>query len=845
MRWLHALRTRLRLRDGRGALRLDDLRLDVRYAMRRLRRSPGFAAIAIVTLGLGIGASSAIFSVVNAVLLRPLPYPDADRMALIWTDLRNRDMLDFPAAPGTLQDLRDGAPAFEAIAGVSDFRGALTGDGGEPEQVDVAGATTNLLSTLGVRVALGRDFVESDGFLPAPPAEGETFEPPTTSGLLTYDFWQSRYGGDPAAVGRIIDINGGRWEIVGVLAPEFELLFPPNANVERVPDLIGARRLDYVNSSRVNVSLRMIGRLRPGASLARAQAEADAVSEDMRQRFPAVASAGMHLRVQPMHDDLVTDVRPAILTLMGGVLFVLLIACANVANLMLVRASSRARELAVRAAIGGSRWALLRQVLVESVVLAGAGALVGLLLTWLGIDLLLMMRPANMPRLETITIDVGVLAFGTIAALLAALLFGIVPALRASRVNVADALRQAGRMPGLGGASRLSRSVVVVEVALAFVLLIGSGLMLRSFIVLQHSDPGYDAEGVLTFFANPSFQRWNGERRAVFVRELRERLGALPGVRAVTAARPLPLDGTPITGARWGTEDALEDPSKFQQGDLRFVQPGYFEAMGTRVIAGRGFTEADDHPQVMHVVIDELFAAKAFPGQNAVGKRFMARIRTNEPEWFEVIGVVEHQRHITPGLDSRETMYFAEGMRGPASANRWVIRTSGDPSRLAPAVRAAVAEIDPLLPVADLQPMSVLVDRANAPTRFALVLIAIFAGVAAALAAVGLYGVLSTAVRQRTPEIGVRMAFGASRADVLQLIIADGLRLSLAGIAFGLLTALVISRVIRSMLVGVQPTDPLTFATTAAAFLGIAAVACLIPARRAATLDPNAALRDE
>lgn len=823
---------------------MSTLAKEFAYAARTLAKSRAFTIIAVLTVALGIGASSAIFSVVSAVLLRPLPYADADRLVLIWTDLRNRDMLDFLSAPGDMQDLRDGSTAFEEIAAISEFRAALTGDEGDPEQVDVAGATTNLLRTLGTQVALGRGFMESDGYLPTPPAEGEPAEMTTTT-LLAYDFWQRRYGGDPGVLGRIIDVNGNRWEIVGVLAPEFELLFPPNANVERVPDLVGALRLDYVNSSRINVFLRMIGRLRPGVTLARAQAEADAVSADLQQRFPTHASAGAHMRVEPMHDDLVADVRPVILALMGGVLFVLLIACANVANLVLVRASARERELAVRAAIGGSRWVLVRQMLVESLALAVAGALLGLLLASLGTRLLLMLRPENMPRLDAITIDPGVLAFATLATMLAALLFGIVPALRASRVNVADALRKTGRTPGLGGVRRLSSGVVVAEVALTFVLLIGSGLMLRSFIALQRSDPGYDPEGVLTFAVNPSFERWNGERRAVFVRELRERLGALPGVVAVTAARPLPLDGTPITGARWGREDALEDPGKFQQGDLRYVQPGYFEAMGTRVIAGREFTEVDDHPEVMHVVIDELFAAKAFPGENAVGQRFMARIRSDEPEWFEVIGVVEHQRHITPGLDSRETMYFAEGVRAPAVANRWVIRTSGDPTSLGAAVRAVVAEIDPLLPVADLQPMSALVDRANAPTRFALVLIAIFAGIAAALAAVGLYGVLATAVRQRTSEIGVRMAFGAPRARILQLTLGHGLRLSAAGIAIGVLAALMLTRVIHSMLIGVQPTDPVTFAAMAAVFMVIAAVACWVPAWRAATVDPTTALREE
>jgi putative ABC transport system permease protein len=823
---------------------MHTLARDLEYAARTLLKNPAFAVLAILTIALGIGASTAIFSVVNAVLLRPLPYADPDRLVLVWADLRNRDALDFLSPPGDLYDLRQQTTAFEELAAISVGRQPLTGDG-PPEQIDVAGATVNLLRTLGVRVALGRDFIDTDGELPAPDTPLEQL--PAQSVILTDAFWHSRFGADPGVIGRRIELNGFPGVVVGVLGPEFELLFPTSTNVERVPEMLFALRLDYQNSSRINVFLHMVGRLRPGVSPATAQAQVDAVAADLRERFPVKQTAGLHFRVESMAEDLVVDVRPALLALMGAVGFVLLIACANVANLLLVRTSARERELAVRAALGGSRSRLVRQMLTESVLLAFAGAIIGLVAARLGIRLLLAVRPDNLPRIESVHIDPAVLAFTTLAAFASALVFGVVPALRASRVDVAETLRESGRTGGLSGAGRrLRNSVVIAEVALSFVLLIGCGLMFRSFVALQKEDPGYDAAGVLTFFVNPVQARWGGlERRALFVRELRSRLSAIPGVTAVAAANPVPLDGTPNVGARWGREDALADAGRFQQADLRWVHPGYFEALRTPLVAGRTFTEEDNRPDAALVVIDERFAEKAFPNESPVGKRFLARVRTDEPEWFEVIGVVHHQRHVSLAADSRETMFMTDAVGGFARANRWIVRTDGSPERLIPAVRAAVANLDPLQPIADVQPMSVLVDRAAAPTRFALVLIGVFAGIAALLAAIGLYGVLATMVRQRTPEIGVRMAFGARRTSIVQLVLGEGLVLSAAGLGIGLFAAFALTRVMRSMLVGVAPTDPLTFAAMAVLFVVVATAACAGPALRAARLQPTAALREE
>ena len=852
-----------------------DILKDLVFAGRLLRKNPAFAVTAIVTIALGIGASTAIFSVVNAVLLRPLPYSEPERLTLIWGDMRARNVVDFPFPPGDLYDLRQQTDLFEGIAAVSTFKQSISGDDVEPAQVIVGGVTTNFFSVLGTRVAQGRDFVESDGTAPPqpppntnpqqpppanaqPPAQrpaqpaaqpaqqpAQANQPPPlpTIAILSNEFWQRRYGGDPSVVGRNIDVGGQRTQVVGVLAPGFELLFPPGTGIERAPDIWAAARIDFEAGSRLNVFLRLIGRLNKGATIKQAQAQVELVAEDLRKRFPIKETSGLHFRVEPMQEDLIADVRPAILALMGAVMFVLLIACANIANLLLVRASWREREFAVRAALGGSRWRLVRQMLAESLLIAGGGALLGIYLAKLGIDLLLAIRPDNLPRIESIEIDRVVLGFTALAAIVAAATFGILPALRASRPNVMEILRRSGRTSGLGAGRLLRNGVVMAEVALSFVLLIGCGLMLRSFIALSHADPGYDPKGVLTFFL-PNTRVRGTEARAVFMREMHDRLQSLPGVLSVTAATPLPLDGQG-PNARWGTEEALSDANKFQQANAHFVLPGYFDTLRTRLIEGRTFTEADNRPDSKAIVIDRKLAAKAFPNESAVGKRLIVRVRSDQAEPLEVIGVVAHQRHTTLAADGREAIFFSDGFVGHGRAARWAIRTDGDPMSLVPAVRAEIARMDPLLAVAEIQPMEAFVGRARAQTRFALVLISLFAIIAAVLAAVGLYGVLSTVVRLRTAEIGVRMALGATPRNILGLMVGHGMRLSVAGLGFGLLAALGLTRTMASMLVEVKATDPPTFAAIAVVFVVIAAIASWLPARRASRLDPTTALRDE
>jgi putative ABC transport system permease protein len=568
------------------------------------------------------------------------------------------------------------------------------------------------------------------------------------------------------------------------------------------------------------------------------------VSASERAQFPILGTADYHIRIEPMRQHMVAEARPALLALMGSVIFLLLVACANVANLLLVRASLRNRELAVRAALGANRWKLMSPILAEAVWLAVLGTLGGLALAWGGLKELRALAPANLPRLDTIAIDTSVLAFTALAGLAAAILFGMTPAVRASRPRLMNVLGGAGRNSGLGSASFVRNIVVTVEVALSFVLLVGSGLMFRSFLELQRIDPGFDPRNLLTFVLNGNNGATTPAANAAFVRQIQDRLRAIPGVQSVTGSFPLPLAGgySPI---RWGLADALADPGKFQATDFQIVVPGYFETMHTPLLAGRTFTDADNEPDRRLIIIDDSLAKKAFHGEPAVGKRILIRIKTPEPEWMEIIGVVGHVRETSLAVPGREQVYFTDGYIGPGAVNSWALRVAGNPAGYTGQVRAAIKDISPRLLITKLQPEDELVGQAQSQTTFSLLLIGVFAVIAGVLAGVGLYGVLATAVRQRTPEIGVRMALGAGRQSIFRLIVGQGLGLSAIGLAIGLIAALILTRLMTTMLVGVKPADPLTFVIMVLLFLAIAAASSWVPANRAAGIDPNKALREE
>jgi predicted permease len=821
---------------------------DLAFAVRTLRRSPVFTVAAALTIALGIGASTAIFSVTNAVLLRPLPYKDPERLVVMYMDLRARNSLGMPLSNENYIDIRDGSRgSLEDMAAFRTGKQVIPAADGTPEQIRVAVVTVNFFRVMGAPIALGRDFEEGDGRpQPPPPVPQPGAAQPQPAprlpvvAILSHEYWLRRYGGDRAAIGQRLQ-GGQRPEIVGVLAPGFELYFPPGTNVEQKPDAWIANRLNYDNANRNTFGLRAVGRLKPGVTVARAQEEVEAAAAKIRNDFAVAKGSGFFARLEPMHATLVAQVRPAILALMGAVIFLLLIACANVANLILVRSSLRAPELAMRAALGAGRYRVIGQMLAEALLLTAIGTVAGVALAWIGVRSLLDIAPANLPRAESIRIDPAVLAFTATIALAAAFVFGLVPAWGAFRIDLMSALSGGGRSWGLGGGRTFRNAVVVIEVALCFVLLVGSGLMFRSFLELQRIDPGFDPHGVLTFqlLGGPGGPP---EQRAATSRQLEDRLRAIPGVQAVTASFPFPLAGQ-FSTIRWGLEDALADSSKFQAVDWQMVRPGYFEALRTPLITGRTFTEADNDPRRNLIVADEFLAAKAFPGQPAVGKRILIRIRTAEPEWVEIIGVVRHQRVTSLAEAGREQLYVAEGFLG-FGAQKWAVRTAGDPAAIAGAVRAAVGQVDRQFLITDLQPFDRLVERAQAGTRFSLVLIGAFAVMAALLVSVGLYGVLATVVRQRTAEIGVRMALGATPNRILRFVVGEGLRLSATGIVVGLIAALVLTQGMKTMLVGVRPGDPLTFAVMGVAFFALAAIASWLPARRAAGLDPTAALRD-
>jgi predicted permease len=818
-------------RDVRPLHLAADLANDLAYAARILRQSPAFAITAILTISLGIGAATAIFSVTDAVLLRPLPYPNSSRLILSNDRLSN----------ACFYDLRRGTrAAFDDLAAVMVFRAVVPrGDGGA-DRISKGFVTTNFLRMLGAHIAFGRDFSEADG---QPQGQPPPLFPWTQGSLaiLSYDYFTRRYGADPAVIGRYMPgpagIPGPR--IIGVLQPGFKLYLPDSGiGPQPSPDVWIPNDRGYDAANRGGLTLLLVGVLQPGITLLRAQSQLDRVAAT----WPA--NDRPDVGISAWHSALVAEFRPALLALMGAVIFLLLIACSNIANLLLVRVSLRERELAVRAAMGARAGRLTRQLLAESLLLCGLGTSLGIAFAWAAIRQLLALAPANLPRLETTSIDWRVLAFAALAGLLEAATLGILPGWRAARPDIMQMLRNAGRSANLNRGSFLRSGVVIAEVALAFVLLVGSGLMFRSFLALLHVDSGFDPHGLLTFFAIGDAQGFTEPaRRTVFLRDLEDRLRAIPGVQGVGAALSLPLTpGGPAHGIQWSTAGIPALPSRLV--DLPTVLPGYFETLRARFLEGRPFTAADNAARRNVAIIDQSLAAKAFPNRSALGQRICVYVP--DSTCLEIIGVIEHQRIHSLADVGFDQIYMLDGFWGIGISRHWALRTSGDPASYAPAVRAAIAAFAPgRLAVTEMRTMDAIVDQAQLSTRFHLLLIGIFATIGALLAAVGLYGVLSSAVRQRTAEIGVRIALGAAPATIFKLIIGQGLALSAAGLILGFAAAAVLTRGMRSMLVGIAPTDPAAFAGMTLFFLLVASAACWLPARRAAHLDPTAALREE
>jgi putative ABC transport system permease protein len=810
---------------------------DLRHAFRALRRTPGFTLAAILTLALGIGATTTIFTVVNGVLLRPLPYARASHIANIWNDF-GQGAQSLPAvSPLDFRDYQRRSRAFEMFAAASSgqvvgLRGNLTGTGA-PERVDLASVTANFFPLFGVTPAYGRNFL---------PQEEAPNGPHVV--LLSDRLWRRRYGADPGLVGRTIQLDGMAQTVVGILPAGFHLALPAEAFLVTDAEVWAPLQFDYGNAPPRNYTFfTVFGRLRPDVSFTQAQSEMNGIALQFRKEFPEHAGTQVRIRAVPLQEDVVKHARPTLLVLLGAVALVLLIACANVAHLLLVRATVREGEFALRTALGASRWAVVRQLLAESAVLALAGGALGLVVTTFALGLLRALHPSNLPRLAEIGVDGRVLAFTALTCVATAVVFGLVPALQAARPNLQRTLQNGGRA-GTGGARYRVRNLLILgEVALSVVLLVGAGLLVRSFVALQQVRPGFDASDVLTFrLAMPASRYQAGPARQTFVRELERRLRDLPGVRNVGIVSQLPLTGSgPLSP--YAYDEATARNWEVVTADGRQVSPDYFKAMNTRLLAGRAFTWDDAVGTPPVIVIDETLARQAWPGQSAVGKRLQLGPTGTPDNFAEVVGVVEHQRSHDLTRAVRPLIFYSMGQQIPAEL-AFAVET-GVAGSLAAAVRGLVHEMDKDLAVTMLAPMEVYLSEGMAQARFSFLLMAALGGIALLLAAVGIFGVIAYTVTQRTREFGIRIALGEDPAHTRRSVVLRSMRLVGASIGIGLLASLALARLLAGQLFGVSPQDPVTF-TGIALLLGLVSLgASYLPARRATSVDPAIALRSE
>jgi len=831
---------------------MQDVVQDVKYAVRSFGRRPLFTAVILLNLALGIGSNVAIFSVANAVLFRPLPFKDPDQLAFVWTRLPSTNVARSLVSGPDFKDYQAQATQFDGFAGAIAVSGTLTGDG-PPERVTNAYVTWNLLSLLGVQPVLGRNHVSEDAF-PIDPKQFGNPDPKLPPGkvVLSYGLWQRRFGGDPGVIGKTFLMDGWGSQVVGVLPKDFRIYLPADAAMPANIDAWGVLPSNLGEFEREAAWLTIVARLKKGATLEQAQSDMDRIATKLRETHQFHATQKMQIVVGGMHHDVVEHARPALLALLGAVAFVLLIACANIANVMLVRASERGREIAVRAAIGSGRGRIVAQMLTESLVLSAGGSILGLLLAWAGIKVIKALSPANLPRIDQVSLDAGAFAFAATAAVVAALLFGLAPALRAVSGNLADGLRDRGTDTGGARGNKLRTVLVVSEMTLSLVLLIGAGLMVRSFAAIQKVNPGFDPKNAVTFTSPlPLIKYLRSQSRANFVNQLGDGLAAIPGVEVVGGVTPLPLaGGEQYAVGSYGRIGESDDAYRTNKADNKSVLPGYFEAMKIPLISGRTFVRADNEEQAQDVVVvDQKFATRVFGRENPLGAQILVDHVSEKTFSMErlpvtIVGVVANVRSTSLASESRETIYYPYVFQSFLPLT-FVVRTTTNPTSLMPQIREAVAALDKDVPVADLNTLQSWVTEAMAQTRFLLALTTTFAVLALILAALGLYGVISYSARQRTREIGVRAALGANEGQIRKLILGQGLIVAGVGIALGLVASVALTRVMASYLVGVSATDPLTFVGVPVVLLGVAAVASYLPARRAAGTDPVRALRDE
>jgi len=808
---------------------------DLRYGLRMLAKNPGFTAVAVLTLALGIGANSAIFSVVNAVLLKPLPYNDADRLVIVWEQNPERGWYRNIVSAANFVDWRKQNHVFTQMAAADAFKSFNLTGSGQPEEVGGEQVSTSLFSLLGVSPIKGRDFL---------PEEDQSGGPKVV--ILSYGLWQRRFGGDPALVGKSISLNNENYMVVGIMPAGF--YFPPFWRDWNKGEL-WTPGLKLSNPQREEHGYIAVGRLKPDVNLVQAQAEMDTIARRLALEYSD--SKGWGVSLVRLREQAVGETRRPLLVLLGAVGFVLLIACANVADLMLSRSATREKEIAIRTALGAKRGRLVCQLLTESLLLAMAGGALGLLVAAWGVGILgavsgrAALGPSGFASLEDVAISGQVLAFTLVVTLATAIVFGLTPALAASRSSLHQSLKEGGRSLSEGSdRHRLRGALVVSEFALALVLLVGAGLMIRTLARLGKVDLGFNPENVLTMRVPLLGPRYEDPRRqAEFFTQLLERVKALPGVQGASIARGLPVGGW--TGWGFVTEDnPTPPPNQVPDANYQVVGPDYFRVMGIPLRLGRFFTDQDSPESTRAVIVNEEWARRQWPGQNPIGRR----LKANSPHrpWLTVVGVVGNIRADWPDPDFFQEVYVPYTQYPWDLAPRLLVaRTASSPASVASAIRREVEALDKGQPISDVRTLDQAVGEAVADRRFTMVLLAAFAALALILAAVGIYGVISYAVAQRTHEIGIRMALGAQSADVLRLVVGRGLTLTVVGVGTGLVGALGLTHFLSSMLYGVQPTDPVTFAGVALVLTGVALLASYVPARRATKVDPMVALRYE
>jgi len=814
---------------------MQTLLRDIRYGVRTLLQRPGFTLVAVVTLALGIGANAGVFSVIDAVLLRPLPFKEPERLVAVWsTDLRNPQS-KLPVSGLDLADWRAESRTVESFGAWFTMDLTMTG-GGEPVRVKAKGVQEDLLGLLGVAPMHGRVFRAGDHY----------------AVVLSHAFWQRKFNADPKVVGQGITLGDESYTVVGVMPPGFQ--FPIEAEAGNLWLTWDWAKLPPAPTSRRDARLsESIGRLRPGVSIKQAQAELDTIAAALRQQYPDT-NKEIGVRLIPMEKNLAGEQRRALLILFGAVGCVLLIACVNVANLLLARAAGRQREIAVRAALGASRPRLILQLLTESLLLALTGGVLGSLVAMWSVDALLALNPVYLPGAERIGVDGRVLAFTLLASIVTGALFGLAPAWRASKVDLTTALKDGARTASESkGSRRLRDALVVAEIALSLVLLTGAALLLHSFWRMRQADPGFDPRNVLTFRISLSYQKYEAAKAGEFFRRLQSRLQTIPGVRAAANVFPLPLnderefdDLEAILDARFEIEGRTLRPNDRPHYDPRTVQPEYFRAMGIRLLGGRDFDERDRDGRAPVAIINEAMARRYFAGEDPIGKRIRlsSLVTPKDQPMRQIVGVVGDVKHRGVTAEARPEVYvpFAQA---PFQEMFVAVKTDSDPASVTSAVRAAVLELDREQPIFNVKTMEQRLGQSVAGQRFNTLLLAIFAGLALLLAAVGLYGALSYAVAERTHELGVRLALGAQSRDVLRLVIGHGLKLVAIGLLIGLVGAVALTRLLGGLLFGVSATDPLTFFVVALLLVVVAVVACYLPARRATKVDPMVALRAE